>query len=192
MGDLALLAPALGYPDAATGAAARRAAASFDGETAQALAALADWLDAAAPGEPEEQYTRLFDLSPVCTLHAGYHLFGEAYQRGSLLAGLAEELRHREIPLADELPDYLPTLLVLASRLDDEGRQALAETLLLPALTRMVAALGENPLPWARLLRALPEAVIATLAAPPTVPESLAPPADAFRTELPTEAAAHA
>src|ERR1035437_11124036 len=63
---------------------------------ASALHALSAYLAAASAGEAEERYTALFDLNPVCTLHAGYHLFGEDYKRGELLAGLAAELRDRK------------------------------------------------------------------------------------------------
>lgn len=169
LSDFALLAPVLEYPGPATAAAAREAAGAFSADPAlgSALDALAAWLEGAADGEPEERYTRLFDLSPVCTLHAGYHLFGEAYQRGSLLAGLAEELRLREVPTGEDLPDFLPTLFRLFTRLDDADRQALAETLLLPALAHMTAALDGTEHPWADLVRALPAAITATLAAPP-------------------------
>ena len=37
----------------------------------------------------QESYTQIFDLNPVCTLEAGYHLFGENYKRGLFLANLS-------------------------------------------------------------------------------------------------------
>src|SRR5450759_3107097 len=40
--------------------------------------------------ELQELYTRTFDLSPVCALDIGYHLFGENYKRGVFLANLRE------------------------------------------------------------------------------------------------------
>ncbi len=154
------LASALEYPGDRTLGACEAAAAQCADEApemARALSSLARWLKSAGPGEPEERYTALFDLSPVCTLHAGYHLFGEAYQRGALLAGLATEIRSAGLPDNGELPDYLPTLLRLVARTTSiEDREVLVDALLLPALVRMTEALGESKNPWADVVRALP------------------------------------
>src|SRR5450830_1452086 len=116
-------------------------------------------MDAAPAGEAEERYTALFDLNPVCTLHAGYHLFGEDYKRGELLAGLAAELRRAEIPNWTELPDFFPTLLRLAARSDAEAQATLVDYLLLPALVKMTDALKPSESPWAAVVRALSSAL---------------------------------
>ena len=87
------LAACLDYPCPETPALARRAAERLAGDhvaVARALWELAVWLETAPAGEAEERYTALFDLQPVCTLHAGYQVFGDTYQRGELLAGLAD------------------------------------------------------------------------------------------------------
>jgi len=126
---------------------------------ASALQALGAYLAAAPAGEAEERYTALFDLNPVCTLHAGYHLFGEDYKRGELLAGLAAELRRAEIPNGTELPDFFPTLLRLAARSDAEARATLVDYLLLPALVKMADALKASESPWAAVVRALTSAL---------------------------------
>lgn len=139
---------------------------------ASALEELRSWLDRTPPHEAEEAYTRLFDLSPVCTLHCGYHLFGDAYQRGALLAGLSAELRLAAVPVREgELPDHLPALLRLAGRLPEgEPRALLVDFVVLPALARMNAALAESPSPWAGVLAAL-SAPVARLGAGLEAPE---------------------
>ncbi|HEU4390292.1 MAG TPA: hypothetical protein VFV34_20990, partial [Blastocatellia bacterium] len=61
----------------------------------------------------QELYTRTFDLNPVCTLDIGYHLFGENYKRGELLARLRETEAPFDLGQATQLPDHLPVLLRL-------------------------------------------------------------------------------
>lgn len=126
----------------------------------RALRDLAAYLEREGRAASEERYTQLFDLSPVCTLHVGYHLFGDAYGRGELLAGLVGELRRADVPLGDEIPDFLPTLLRLVPRIDDEESQQLfLEHVLLPGLEKMAAPLGESRDPWSEIIRALPESL---------------------------------
>lgn len=158
---LDLVAKALEYPDASTADAARRAASLVCEEApdlADALDALAAYLETASPGEAEERYTPLFDLSPVCTLHVGYHLFGETYQRGAFLAGLSGELRTRGIETRDgELADHLANVLRLLARVTEaDERETLVDRALLPALQRMSVALGESSSPWTAVIRTLP------------------------------------
>lgn len=148
------------YPDGVTSECAKRAAASlapFNSSTSQAFESLGTWIDE-HPIEAEEHYTKLFDLDPACTLHVGYHLFGEDYQRGALLAQLRVELRTAGIEENNDLPDFLPLLLRLLPRLpSDEDRAALTNLLLLPAIDRMVSDLHRVSDPFAVLIRTLPQ-----------------------------------
>lgn len=124
----------------------------------RAFRELASYLEREGKDSSEERYTRLFDLSPVCTLHVGYHLFGDAYGRGELLAGLVGELRNAKVPMGEEIPDFLPTLLRLVSRIEnEEDRQVFLEQVLLPGLAKMEESLGEAKDPWSEIIRALPE-----------------------------------
>lgn len=160
---LELVASSLEYPSDQSVSLAAEAAkrAEVSGPAlARALARLAEWLQAAPPGEAEERYTALFDLSPVCTLHAGYHVFGETYQRGVLLAGLSAELRTAEVAERSELSDFIPTLLRLLPRQRAEERATLVDYVLLPALVRMREALDGSTSPWADVLRALPDLLV--------------------------------
>jgi len=124
---------------------------------ADTLNELADWLESAGIGEAEERYTQLFDMKPVCTLNLGHHIFGDTYARGALLAGLAGELNRHEIAHRFDLPDFLPTMLrLLAAMQDEEDRQLLVHSVMLPALKKVATALEESPGPWPQLLRHLP------------------------------------
>lgn len=186
---LGQVAATLAYPGPSSALCALEAAGEMDRvapDMAAACGRLAEWLSQAPPGAAEERYSGLFDLSPVCTLHVGYHLFGEAYQRGALLAGLAAEMRKAGVPAEGDLPDFLPALLRLFAALPPgEDRETLVDALLLPALTRMTEALKDVDSPWADVLRALP-ALLAPLGGGAALP----PPERV--TDLDLEADAHA
>lgn len=122
-----------------------------------ACARMADALEEIGPRRAEERYTLLFDLTPTCTLDVGYHLFGENYARGELLAGLTGELRDHGVDAGDELPDHLPVLLRLLGRQRDPWeRGVLISVVLLPALLKINEELEDNDDAWSGLLRALP------------------------------------
>ena len=104
-----------------------------------AAAALASDLDMRGPDWAAERYTVIFDMSPVCTLAVGFHVFGETYARGEFLAGITGELREHGVSPGDELADHLPVLLQLLGRMEDaEDRQLLLSIILLPGLDKML------------------------------------------------------
>jgi nitrate reductase delta subunit len=106
--------------------------------------------------ELQELYTRTFDLSPVCALDIGYHLFGENYKRGVFLANLRETEAPFDLGQEHQLPDYLPVLLRLLTKLDDEElRSALIVDCMIPALEKMLKTLGEGENPYRHLIAAV-------------------------------------
>ncbi len=127
------------------------------------LATLSEFCEGVAAlslSDLQELYTRTFDLNPVCALEIGYHLFGENYKRGQFLASLRETEAPFDLGQEHQLPDYLPVLLRLLTKLDDEElRSSLIGECLVPAIDKMIGALkdGENP------YRYLLETVRATL-----------------------------
>lgn len=116
--------------------------------------------------ELQELYTRTFDLSPICTLDIGYHLFGENYKRGVFLANLRETEAPFDLGQEHQLPDYLPVLLRLLTKLDDqELRSALIVDCMIPALEKMLKTLSEGENPYRHLI----EVVHLTLRSEPGV-----------------------
>lgn len=104
----------------------------------------------------QELYTQTFDLNPVCTLDIGYHLFGENYKRGELLARLRETEAPFELGQENQLPDHLPVLLRLLAKLkDEELRRALIGELLIPALGKMSEALSQTENPYRDLIEVI-------------------------------------
>ncbi|HXI23208.1 MAG TPA: hypothetical protein VNG71_04970 [Pyrinomonadaceae bacterium] len=113
-------------------------------------------VDALTLTDLQELYTRTFDLNPVCALEIGYHLFGENYKRGEFLANLHRTEEPFDLGQEHQLPDYLPVLLRLLTRLDDEElRAALISECMTPALEKMLKALGDSENPYRHLLVAI-------------------------------------
>lgn len=150
------------------------------GET-DSLANFRCGIEALSVSDLQELYTRTFDLNPVCTLEIGYHLFGENYKRGEFLANLRETEAAFALGQENQLPDYLPVLLRLLTKLpDEELRISLISDCLIPAIEKMLRPLRESENPYRFLL----EAVRATLQT--EVPHvSAEAPRFRVRTELP-------
>src|SRR5215471_5221577 len=111
--------------------------------------------------EIQELYTQTFDLNPVCTLDIGYHLFGENYKRGELLARLRETEEPFELGQANQLPDHLPVLLRLLPKLQDEElRLALIAEILMPSLFKMIEALSRTDNPYRYLIEMIHNSLI--------------------------------
>ena len=144
------LADLIEYPD--TDWASKIAAIAADdllGEFRSRIATL-------SLSEAQELYTRTFDLNPVCALEIGYHLFGENYKRGEFLANLRETEAPFDLGQENQLPDYLPVLLRLLTRLkDEELRSSLISECLIPALDKMLTSLKKIDNPYRFLLEAL-------------------------------------
>src|SRR6266508_3255906 len=129
-------------------------------ESARAIsgdcAALCDFIADVAPlplSDLQELYTRTFDLNPVCALEIGYHLFGENYKRGEFLAHLRETEAPFDLGQEHQLPDYLPVLLRLLTKLEDDGlRTSLISECLIPGIEKMLAALKDSDNPYKYLL----------------------------------------
>lgn len=103
----------------------------------------------------EELYTTTFDLNPVATLEAGWHLWGEQYERGRFLADLRGIQEQLGIDAGSELPDHLTVLLpTIAATFDEELREKASK-----AIDKMLVPLEEQGNPYRHLLRAAREAV---------------------------------
>jgi nitrate reductase molybdenum cofactor assembly chaperone NarJ/NarW len=109
-------------------------------------------------GELQEIYTSTFDLGAEGTPNLGYHLFGNDTRRNIFMAQLKQRMDAHHIVLGKELPDHLSLVLRLLEeeRCEDE-RLVLVEDCLVPAISRLVGALGQHtrPNPYGNLLQAL-------------------------------------
>ncbi len=87
----------------------------------------------------EELYIRTFDVQAVTTLDVGYVLFGDDYKRGELLVNLTKEHKKYNNNCGTELADFLPNLLHLIPKIDQEDLLVdLVGYILTPALHKMI------------------------------------------------------
>lgn len=103
----------------------------------------------------EELYTRTFDINPISSLEIGWHLYGEAYERGAFLVKMREMLRQHGVPESTELPDHLVHVLQLLGKMGDADADAFIETYLHPALKKMLDGFSKQPSPYEHVLHAL-------------------------------------
>ncbi len=116
-----------------------------------ALLTLAGEVRAVGLTELQELYTGTFDLQPACSLDLGWHLFGEDYQRGLLLARMRRELAAHKIAETCELPDHLSHAMLLLAPMGDSQAEEFAGAIVLPALDRMLKCLPAENLFYALL-----------------------------------------
>ncbi len=94
----------------------------------------------------EELYIQSFDFDPKATLDLGWQLFAEDYNRGLFLAKLRSESRRLNVPETCELPDHLPHVLRLLTRMTPAEAGDFAATCGVPAVEKILAALPETNL----------------------------------------------
>ncbi len=151
------LAGVLRYPDNGYRALARGCAATVEGLSAEAAsraAAFAGEISDLDRDEIGELYTRTFDLDPACALDLGWHLYGEAYERGRFLVTLRGLLRAHGVAERIELPDHIAHVLPLLGRMEPGQAAELAKNAVAPALTTMRDALESTDNPFRHALAA--------------------------------------
>ncbi len=135
------LAALLEFPGPQFAARAQALRTRLDGNYFEAATELGQFLDAipASVLDLQELHTRTFDVQSLTTLDVGYVLFGDDYKRGALLSKLNQEHQRAQNDCRGELADYLPNLLRLVPRLEDEELLGeLVEQILVPALMLMI------------------------------------------------------
>jgi len=151
------LAALLAYPGPGYrvgGAVAAQFLAAAPAEVREAVQAHLRQVAEIPDAELEELYTRTFDLNPVAALDVGWHLYGEAYERGAFLAEARDLLRRTGVADGPELPDHLTLLLPVLARLPEDEAAALGHRIL-PAIEKMRAALSAKASPYESLLAAV-------------------------------------
>lgn len=150
------LADLVEYPQGAS--YPERVAVRIDAATecgaAEALDRFREKAAANGPRVMQELYVEAFDFDPATTLDLGWHLFGDAPERGALLSSLREDLVRAGVFERGELPDNLPIVLRLIARLDETAAAKLA-ALIAPAVARVHDQLQSRNNPYADVLDAV-------------------------------------
>lgn len=112
-----------------------------DPDLARALAPLEKFIRKQPLEALQDLFTRTFDLAPAVPPYLGFHLHGESYRRGSLMARLRALCRTHGVDERGELPDHLGVVLALmAAAPDDPELVALLKSDLAPGLEKLLAA----------------------------------------------------
>jgi nitrate reductase molybdenum cofactor assembly chaperone NarJ/NarW len=121
----------------------------------------------------QELFIQTFDLSPVCTLEVGWHLYGENYDRGAFLVRMRQQMREHGVAESDELPDHLTHVLQVLGRMEPGAQCEFAERFVLPALAKMMAGFKSKGNPFEHVMNVIGRSVHALC---PNVPLTVAEP----------------
>ncbi len=103
----------------------------------------------------EELYTRTFDINPIANLEIGWHLYGEAYERGSFLVKMRELLRTYQIEESTELPDHITHILIVLDKMEKGEAIEFCQRYLRPAIDKILEGFANHPNPFAIILTSL-------------------------------------
>lgn len=93
----------------------------------------------------QEYYIRTFDVQAICFLDMGYVLFGEDYKRGIFLVNIKKEQLKAGNDCGSELPDHLPNILTLLSKMEDADlAEELIYSLLIPAIHELILKFSDT------------------------------------------------
>ena len=117
--------------------------------------AFIDYLGTRPLVQLQEEFSRIFDLSPETCLNMTYHRCGEGRERGLALAGLIGLYRNSGYEIVGrELPDYLPLILEFLSICDeDAGLKIIKEWG--DQVQKLAQHLKKDESPYAALIEAL-------------------------------------
>ncbi len=103
----------------------------------------------------EELYTRTFDINAIASLEIGWHLYGEAYERGVFLVRMRELLRTHGIEESNELPDHLSHVLMALGRLETTEAGGFVSSYLNKGLEKILEGFKDKENPYEQVLLAL-------------------------------------
>lgn len=130
-------------------------------EIAEELLAFIGAAEASDPLVWQRKYVETFDLKRKCSLYLSYFATGDTRRRGTALVTFIEAYRAVGWELdANELPDYLPTVLEFSARSASDVADALLAAHI-EGVEVLRAALEAMKSPWAHLVKAV------TLSLPP-------------------------
>lgn len=158
-----LLSDLLAYPGPGLAATAAECAVELAADhpgAAERLARFAAWARTAGRDAFEEAYTAAFDVAPIASPYVGDQLFGASGERSLLLSALGQLRARAGLAPGVELADHVSEVLrLVAAPIPADVRDDLVGDGLVPALSKMQAALEEARHPWADVLAAALEAL---------------------------------
>jgi nitrate reductase assembly molybdenum cofactor insertion protein NarJ len=105
--------------------------------------------------ELQEAFTRTFELNPLCALEVGWQLYGENYDRGKFIVNMRQKIRELGINESTELPDHLFHILLILGRLERREMIEFSNSIVIPAIVKMIAGLKNKNAPFDKILLAI-------------------------------------
>jgi nitrate reductase molybdenum cofactor assembly chaperone NarJ/NarW len=103
----------------------------------------------------QERFTQTFDMNPSTCLDIGWHLYGEAYQRGAFLVELRQLLKENKIKESSELPDHFTHILAILDILKPEDQQQFIVNFVIPAIKKILIGFGDEKNPYKHVIEFL-------------------------------------
>lgn len=105
----------------------------------------------------QEFYTNIFELNPKCTINVGVQIFNEdTLKRSMLMTRLRDAYVEYGVEEKTELPDFLPFVLRLSTKINDEDKlYALMNECLIEPVEKMAESFGTSQNPYGFLLKAI-------------------------------------
>jgi len=119
------------------------------------LQPLFDYASEHPEADLEEVFTRTFDSNAERALEVGWHLHGENYARGAFMVRMRNLLRDLEVEESCELPDHLSHVLSVLARANPDLAEALASTVVAPALVKISAGFSDAGNPYLGVVTSL-------------------------------------
>lgn len=113
------------------------------------------YVETALNAAVEELYVNTFDVQALCSLDIGYVIFGEDYKRGEMLTNMKVMQTKFGNDCGTELPDHLPNVLTLITKLNWNDSRDLVAYLVLSALEKMLQGFQEKGSPYQHVLFAI-------------------------------------
>lgn len=105
----------------------------------------------------QELYVKTFELNSLCTLYAGVLIFGEdGFKRGTFMARLKQAYEEYSLENQNDLPDFIPYILRLASNLKDVDKyNTLLDECILKPLESIISTFQDDTNPYRSLLQSI-------------------------------------
>jgi len=118
-------------------------------ENRKALSKLIDFINTSSVEEIQDLYTKTFDLSPDSPPYLGFHLHGESYRRGTMMAKLRTLFQRHGVPECGELPDHIaPITRLLAIAPSDPDMVEMIREEVYPGMEKLLSGMSDRANPY--------------------------------------------
>ena len=147
------LIPMISYPNVDTVSAVKM----MEKNNSSSLNSYLNFIGESSLTDLQEKFTQTFDMSPTTSLDLGWHLYGEAYERGAFMLKIRELLRTQGIEETSELPDHLTHVLAAMDGLNDDDCTKFVHRYVQPAFIKILDGFKASDNPYQYAIRYIDE-----------------------------------